>query len=182
MPCPRQAGKVFSPYLDWVTNQYPSPSWPVLYNSLVPATWLHFTHTSYVSSLNKFLMQCWSCQHYIKVLNCLWSFPALCLWWQIFRLTPGSVSMNSPLLLVSGNLHYTFFLFFLRFYLFTFREGERERNTNVWLPLTWPPLGTWPTIQACALTENRTGDPLVPRPCSIHCAMPARAPLYFLSL
>ena len=24
------------------------------------------------------------------------------------------------------------------------RERERERNINVWLPLTWPPLGTWP--------------------------------------
>ena len=38
------------------------------------------------------------------------------------------------------------FLFFLRFYLFIFREwgreGERKRNINVWLPLIRPPLGT----------------------------------------
>ena len=34
------------------------------------------------------------------------------------------------------------------------REKERERNTNVWLPLTWPLLGTWPATQACALTGN----------------------------
>ena len=34
------------------------------------------------------------------------------------------------------------------------REKERERNINVCLPLTWLPLGTWPTIQACALTGN----------------------------
>ena len=27
-----------------------------------------------------------------------------------------------------------------------------------------PPLGSWPASQACALTENRTGDPLVHRP------------------
>ena len=51
-------------------------------------------------------------------------------------------------------------------YLCTFRggEGERERNTNVWLPLVRPLLGTWPTAQACALTGNRTGYPLVCRP------------------
>ena len=44
------------------------------------------------------------------------------------------------------------------------REKERERNINVWLPLTCPPLGTQLTTQACALTGNPTGDPLVDRP------------------
>ena len=39
-----------------------------------------------------------------------------------------------------------------------------ERNINVWLPLTHPLLGTWPTTQACALIGNRTGNPLVLRP------------------
>ena len=41
----------------------------------------------------------------------------------------------------------------------------------MWLSLTHcpqlgqrPQLGTWPTTQACALTGNRTGDPLVFRP------------------
>ena len=57
------------------------------------------------------------------------------------------------------------YFFFLRFYLF-FRERKggrkRERNT-VWLPLQRPLLGIWPIIQACALTRNRTGDPLVSR-------------------
>ena len=38
-----------------------------------------------------------------------------------------------------------------------------ERNINVWLFLVHPLLGTWPTIQACALTGNGTGDPLVRR-------------------
>ena len=43
-------------------------------------------------------------------------------------------------------------------------EKERERNINVWLPLTHPPLrGTWPTTQACALTGNQTSDPFVRR-------------------
>ena len=32
------------------------------------------------------------------------------------------------------------------------------------MPLTRPLLGTCPTTQACALTGNRTGDPLVRRP------------------
>ena len=58
--------------------------------------------------------------------------------------------------------------FLKRFYLFIFREGEgkekeRERNINVWLLLAQPLLGTWPATQACALTGNQTGDPLVRR-------------------
>ena len=44
-------------------------------------------------------------------------------------------------------------------YLFLERGEERERNVNVWLPLMWPPVETWPTTQACALTGNGTGDP-----------------------
>ena len=44
------------------------------------------------------------------------------------------------------------------------REKERERHTNVWLPLVRPSPGTWPATQACALTGNRTGEPLVRRP------------------
>ena len=60
--------------------------------------------------------------------------------------------------------------FFLRFYLFIFRERgrgvkgkERERNIDVWLPLVRPLLGTWAATQARSLTGNRTSDPLVPR-------------------
>ena len=56
-----------------------------------------------------------------------------------------------------------FLSFFLRFYLFSFGEGKGGRNINVWLPLVSPPLGTWPAAQACALTGNRTRDPLVHR-------------------
>ena len=51
---------------------------------------------------------------------------------------------------------------------------ERERNINVWLTLRWPPLGTWPATQAHALTGNRTSDPLIQSPHSIHWATPAR--------
>ena len=31
------------------------------------------------------------------------------------------------------------------------RQKERKRNINVWLPLTCPLLGTWPSTQASAL-------------------------------
>ena len=44
------------------------------------------------------------------------------------------------------------------------REEERERNITVWLSLEHPLLGTWPATQACALTGNRTGDPLIQSP------------------
>ena len=40
---------------------------------------------------------------------------------------------------------------------------KRERNINVWLPLMRPLLGTWHTPQSCALTGNRTSNPLVHR-------------------
>ena len=48
-------------------------------------------------------------------------------------------------------------------YLFLEREERRERNINVWLPLAHRLLRTWPATQACALTRNWTGDPLVCR-------------------
>ena len=58
-----------------------------------------------------------------------------------------------------------FFIFFKDFiYLFLERGERRERNTDVRLLLTRPLLGTWPTTQACALTGNRTSNPLVRSP------------------
>ena len=39
------------------------------------------------------------------------------------------------------------------------REKERERNINVWLPLTYPLLGTWPTTQACTLDWESNWQP-----------------------
>ena len=43
------------------------------------------------------------------------------------------------------------------------KEGKREGNLNVSLPLVCPLLGAWPITQASALTGNGTGDPLVCR-------------------
>ena len=62
-----------------------------------------------------------------------------------------------------------FYLFIFKDFIYLFlereagREKDKERNINVWLPLARPALGTWPTTQACALTGNRTSDPLVCR-------------------
>ena len=38
---------------------------------------------------------------------------------------------------------------------------EREQERNIKFASCTPPLGTWPATQACALTGNWTGDPLV---------------------
>ena len=64
-------------------------------------------------------------------------------------------------------LYYIYFLIFKIFYLYIFRERGREdgRETSMCGCLFCAPLlGTWPTIQACALTGNWTTDPLVHRP------------------
>ena len=57
---------------------------------------------------------------------------------------------------------FMFHFIFLKKILFIFREkgreGERERNSSVWLPFVCPLLGTWSSTQACALTGNRTGN------------------------
>ena len=60
------------------------------------------------------------------------------------------------------------------------REKERERNINVWLLLSHPPLGTWPTTQACALTGNQTSDPLVLKPALNLLSYTSQADLHFL--
>ena len=46
------------------------------------------------------------------------------------------------------------------------REGEKHQTCERYidqLPLTRFQLGTWPATQACALTGNQTGNPLVHR-------------------
>ena len=81
----------------------------------------------------------------------------------------------------------TFILFFLKI-LFLFldrgaeREKERERNINMLLPLVCPLLGTWPATQACALTGNPTGDPLVHRPALNPLSHPSQGLLFSFSL
>ena len=77
------------------------------------------------------------------------------------------IQNNSRNKILCSKFAYLGFLFKKKHFIYLFlerregREKERERNINVWL---CPPLGTWPAAQACALTGNRTGDPLVRRP------------------
>ena len=55
-------------------------------------------------------------------------------------------------------------------------EGEREGEKHQCVVASCaPPLGTAPATQACAITWNRTCNPLVHSPRSIHRATPARA-------
>ena len=68
-----------------------------------------------------------------------------------------------PTLIFFSFLRFCFFKDFIYLFLEKGTEGEREGKIHVWLPLLRPLLGTWPTTQACALTRNRTGDPLVHR-------------------
>ena len=56
-----------------------------------------------------------------------------------------------------------FFKDFIYLFLERGREGQRERNINVWMPLVRPLLWTWPATQACALTGNWTVNALVCR-------------------
>ena len=79
--------------------------------------------------------------------------------------------------------HLTFY-FFKKKILFILRERgrekERERNTDVrnklgLVALTRPQLGTWPAVQACALTGNWTGDLRFVGRCPTHWAKPGRA-------
>ena len=53
---------------------------------------------------------------------------------------------------------------YLFIYLFREGKGGRERNTDMWLPLTRPSLVIWPATQACALTRNWTSNSSVHRP------------------
>ena len=61
-------------------------------------------------------------------------------------------------------------LFFKKYFIYLFldrgegREKERERKNNVLLPLMLTLMGTRPATHACALTGNRTSNPLVYKP------------------
>ena len=74
----------------------------------------------------------------------------------VYRLVLNPLSHTSQ-----GKTESFFFKDFI--YLFLEREEGRERNINVWLPLTWLLVGTWPTTQACVLTGNQTSNPVVHR-------------------
>ena len=79
---------------------------------------------------------------------------------------PGypSFPVVNPTLFNYSHCVWFFLLFFFKDFILFLERGEgRERNITVWLPLMHPALGTWPAIQACALTGDRTGDRLLCR-------------------
>ena len=83
-------------------------------------------------------------------------------------LYPNGESSRQVLKTAEMNSTLFFFFFKKRFYPFIFRERAREwvrgRGTSMCSCLSCaPPLGTWPTTQACALTGNQTGNSLVHR-------------------
>ena len=62
----------------------------------------------------------------------------------------------------------------------------RGRETSMceryidWLPLTYPQSRTWSTTQKCALTRNRTSDPLFHRPALSPQSRTSQGPKEFL--
>ena len=80
------------------------------------------------------------------------------------------LSLKYNKLFTSCNFKYN--KFFKDLFIYFQREGkggrEREKNINVQLPLTCSLLRTWPTTQACALTGNRSSNPVVHRLVWLH--------------
>ena len=74
--------------------------------------------------------------------------------------------LNIPLSILTYQFVLLFFFKILFIYFQREEKGERkrERNISVGLSLMHPLLGSWPGTQTCALTGNRTCDPLVCRP------------------
>ena len=65
----------------------------------------------------------------------------------------------------SSPAHMEHSFFKKRLYLLSFRQRGREGEKHQCVvAFACPLLGTWPAAQACALTGNRTSDPLVCRP------------------
>ena len=127
-----------------------------------------FTRTFYMRYSNSFLFCC----SIFSQMDAWFSLYLFCMfhYTEIVNIH-GARSDNLISWLVFFELWFegSFFFFLLTFYSFIFRargreEEKRERNINVWLPLTRPLLGTWPTTKACALTGNETSHPLVCRP------------------
>ena len=59
------------------------------------------------------------------------------------------------------------------------REKERQRNINVWLPLSCPLLGTWPKTQECVQTWIEPLPLWFTGQHPIHWAIPAKVVLHY---
>ena len=61
------------------------------------------------------------------------------------------------LFLLCFKILFIYFILKINLFLKRGREGKREGNISVWLPFKHPPLGMWPSTQACDLTGDWTG-------------------------
>ena len=98
----------------------------------------------------------------------------------LYRNLPISMKLSN-LLSQSSSQHY-FIIYFLRLYLILEKGEERERNINVWLPLVYPKLGTWPATQQVPWLGIQLATLLFAGRHSIHWATPARALYYIFNI
>ena len=108
----------------------------------------------------------WPCETCLAFATISWKCSLLTLF-EYYRTLSNKQCMSSIVIIaivIAVNLGYPFYFFFLRFYLFIFREGEREGDKHQCVVASCePPLETCPATQTCALTENQTSNPLVHR-------------------
>ena len=94
----------------------------------------------------------------LKVTMCHYQLPFQCIpWWKHPSL--NTTVSNQVMANVVGNGSD----FFKRCFIYLFLERRKgRRKTSMCGIFHMPPLtGTWPATQACALTGNWTGDPLL---------------------
>ena len=90
--------------------------------------------------------------------------------WLTSRYYTAQTSLNDVYILLFLNLNETFKFFFKKYFIYIFLERgkrrERGRETSMCGCLSHAPnwVGAWRTTQACALTGNWAGDPLVLKP------------------
>ena len=128
--------------------------------------------------ITRIIIVCHACNWHLRIIIILQHYPGKPIY---IVLSIIFFSIKYTLLPESFFFKELYFFFLIYVFLERGREGERERNISVWLSLTWSPLGTWSTTQACALTGNRTSNSLVCSLCLIHWATPARAESFFTS-
>ena len=100
--------------------------------------------------------------------NCMFLriYPFCSVYWHIIV---HNIFLQSVVFLWYFSCCFFSFIFFLDFIYLSLERGEgrrkeRERNTNVWLPLVHPLWRAWLRTKTYALTGNQTSDPLVLRP------------------
>ena len=167
----------------------------------------HCYHSSYTycSIFTRFFVMCYVCSKqlkfssnmsvvFYKIINIIF----ICLQEHTQNRLKKSTSIHLPIWNVEISLISAFkpiisecFTCTLRFHIF-FKDfiylllergkGGRKRNIDVWLPLEYPLLGTWPATQACVLNGNWTNDLLVHRLVSNQLSHTSQGQILFYTL